>query len=306
MRNGIKTSGFGLFRSVALLICVICAICGLSFGQTATFYVPNTTQVIPFSLTAAAAPAALDYGPVTVGASSGTQTLTLTNNGSANLSSISLSFSGGNTGDFSQTTSPSTNCGTPLAAGASCTITITFTPTAAGVRTTALSVASNITTEYIGMTGTGVANQPNGNNVAQPMIAAAATLSPTCAQSGSLILMGATTGEVVTLPATSAGNVGCWFEFVVTVSNTSNYNEIRTASSSNFLLGSVQHSATGIAALTFWADGSSIQAIKMDGAHLGGLIGSNFIVTEVSSTVWAISGTNEGTATMTTAFNATP
>ena len=297
-RNGLKRLLFA--------VCAICAICGMSWAQTATFYVPNTSQVIPFSLTAAAAPLALQFGPVAVGASSGTQTLTLTNNGTASLSSISLSFSGGNSGDFSQTTTPATNCGTPLTAGSSCTITITFTPTAAGVRTTALSVASNLTTEYIGVTGTGVSNQPNGNNVAQPVIAAAATLSPTCAQSGSLILMGQATGEVVTLPAASAGNVGCWFEFVITTTNTSNYNEIRTNSSSNFLLGSVQHSATGIAALTFWADGSTIQAIKMDGAHLGGLIGSNFIVTEVSSTVWAISGTNEGTATMTTAFNATP
>jgi hypothetical protein len=276
------------------------------FAQTATFYVPNTTQVIPFNLTASAAPNALDYGPVTIGSSSGTQTLTLINNGTSSLSSIVLSFSGGASGDFSQTSSPATNCGTPLAAGASCTITVTFTPTAVGVRTTALSVASNITTEYIGVTGTGLSEQATANTLSQPAIAAAATLAPTCAQSGSLILMGQTAGEVVTLPASSTRNVGCWFEFVITTTNTSASNEIRTASSANFLLGSVAHSATGIAALTFWADGTSIQAIKMNGSTTGGLIGGNFVVTCVSATQWSISGTNEGTATMTTAFTVTP
>jgi hypothetical protein len=291
----------GLKLNVMFLLLIAFCLLSSAFAQTATFYVPNTSQVIPSGSTAA-----LAFGPVIVGASSGTQAVTLTNNGTASLSSISISFSGGNSGDFSQTSSPATNCGTPLTAGSSCTITISFTPTAAGARSSALSISSNITTVTLGVTGTGVANQPNGNNVAQPMISAAATLAPTCAQSGSLILMGATTGEVVTLPAASAGNLGCWFEFVVTVSNTSNSNEIRTASSSNFLLGAVQHSATGIAPLTFWADGSSIQAIKMDGAHLGGLIGSVFTVTEISATVWSITGTNEGTATMTTAFNATP
>ena len=137
----------------------------------------------------------------------------------------------------------------------------------------------------------------------QPIIAAAATLSPTIAQCGSLIQMGATTGEVVTLPPPVQG---CSFDFLITVTNTSNSNEIRTDSGSTFLAGSVAHSATGIAALTFWADGTSTQALKMDGAHLGGLIFSNFHVLANSATQWEISGTNLCTATCTTGFNATP
>ena len=41
-------------------------------------------------------------------------------------------------------------------------------------------------------------------------------------------------------------------------------------------------------------------------ADLGGLLGSVIRVEGTSATVWSIEGTNEGTATMTTAFTSTP
>jgi hypothetical protein len=148
-----------------------------------------------------------------------------------------------------------------------------------------------------GFTASGATNQ------VQPSIAVGATLSPTCTQSGSVILIGATTGEVVTLPAPT---VGCWFDFVITVSNTSASNEIETASNANFLLGSAEHSASGIAPLNFWANGTSTQAIKMNGSTTGGLIGSMFHIVGISATQWEIGGTNECTATCTTAFTASP
>lgn len=135
--------------------------------------------------------------------------------------------------------------------------------------------------------------------------AVGATLSLTTAMCGGVTFMGATTGEVVTLPAAGTTTIGCTYDIIITVSNTSNSNEIRTTGS-NYFLGAVEHSATGIAPLTFWADGSSIEAIKMDGAHLGGLLGSYFHIVGISATQWEITGRNEGTATMTTAFNTTP
>lgn len=137
----------------------------------------------------------------------------------------------------------------------------------------------------------------------QPVIPTGATIAPTAAQSGSIISFGATGGSVVTLPAPV---VGMWFDLVITVSNTSASNEIRTNAGSVFLLGAVEHSASGIAPLTFWADGTATQAIKMNGSTTGGLIGSKFKVTCVTATQWSISGTNLGTATMSTAFTATP
>jgi hypothetical protein len=269
-----------------------------AMAQTATFYVPNTTQVVPTGSTAA-----LAFGPVAIGASSGTQSITLTNTGASTLSSIAVATSGGNTGDFTITasaTSPAVICGasaSSLTAGSSCAITITFSPTATGVRTTTISVSSNATTVTFGVTGTGVFPGATQNT-----IPAAATVALTQAQCGSLVYVGAATGEVVTLPTPAAG---CSFDFNVTVSNTSNYNEIETGSASIFLLGDVQHCATGIACLNFWANGTTSEAIKMDGAHLGGLIGSHFTVKADSSTVWHIWGDNLCTATCTTAVNAT-
>lgn len=138
-----------------------------------------------------------------------------------------------------------------------------------------------------------------------PISAVGTTLALTTAQCGQLVQMGDLAGEVVTLP-NPAGFVGCSYDFVITISNTSNSNEIRTDGSSRFLLGAVEHSATGIAPLTFWADGTATQALKMDGAHLGGLIGSTFHVQAISSTQWEITGRNECTSVCTTGFTATP
>ncbi|HEV2424306.1 MAG TPA: hypothetical protein VGZ29_05710 [Terriglobia bacterium] len=284
-------------RKVLLLLASVFCLLTPAFGQTITFYSQITSYPYPVI-------SSENLGSPAVGVASPALVVYIQNTGTATASTVVVANSGNNTGDFALTTTPTTNCGGSLAAGATCSISIVFTPAASGSRTTSLQVSgSNFTTASITLNGIGVALNANVPNTVAPVIAAAATLSLTYANCNSLVQMGATTGEVVTLPAPI---VGCTYNFVVTVSNTSNYNEIRTDGSSHFLLGSVEHSATGIAPLNFWADGSTIQAIKMDGAHLGGLIGSSFTVTGLSSTQWEISGTNECTATCTTAFTATP
>ncbi|PYU20129.1 MAG: hypothetical protein DMG30_22155, partial [Acidobacteria bacterium] len=62
-----------------------------------------------------------------------TQTVTLTNTGTTSLTVSSIVISGTNSADFAETD----NCGSSVAAGASCTINVTFTPGAAGSRTAA-------------------------------------------------------------------------------------------------------------------------------------------------------------------------
>jgi len=85
------------------------------------------------------------------GTTSATQTITLTNSGSAtlNIKSIAVAgpFSSGGT------------CVTSLAAGASCTITVAFTPTFAGATTGTLTVSDNTATSphTISLSGTGTA-----------------------------------------------------------------------------------------------------------------------------------------------------
>jgi hypothetical protein len=93
------------------------------------------------STAAAAAPAAtvtpasLTFGSQVVNSTSPADTVTLSNTGNASLSLASVSV----TGNFAQTN----NCGTSLSAGASCTVSVTFTPTAVGSPSGTLSFADN-------------------------------------------------------------------------------------------------------------------------------------------------------------------
>ena len=101
---------------------------------------PGSVQLTPSSLT---------FGTQNVGTTSAGQQVTVRNPGSTavNLQSITTS------GDFARTT----NCDGSLAAGATCSVTVTFTPTAAGTRSGSLTVNSTSTS----LSGTGF--DPAGN-----------------------------------------------------------------------------------------------------------------------------------------------
>ena len=74
----------------------------------------------------------LSFGDQTVGSTSAAQAMTLANTGNAAYEIQSIAT----TGDFAV----SHDCGTSLAAGATCTLNVAFTPTAAGERTGVLTV----------------------------------------------------------------------------------------------------------------------------------------------------------------------
>jgi hypothetical protein len=76
-------------------------------------------------------PASLSYAGTKVGKSSPTKIVTFTNIGNALLTMRSISITGANPFDFTQTNT----CGSTVAAGAKCTVTVTFKPTALGTRT---------------------------------------------------------------------------------------------------------------------------------------------------------------------------
>jgi len=75
----------------------------------------------------------------TVGTTSLAHNVKLTNVGSAELDVSGITLTGADPGDFAQ----SNNCPAALAAGASCLITVTFKPTAQGVRTASVSITDN-------------------------------------------------------------------------------------------------------------------------------------------------------------------
>ncbi len=81
----------------------------------------------------------MTFASQTVGTTNTAQTVTLSNTGNATLNITSIGLTGTNASDFAQTNT----CGSSVAAGASCTINVTFTPTATGTRTAAVSISDN-------------------------------------------------------------------------------------------------------------------------------------------------------------------
>src|SRR5205823_220093 len=65
--------------------------------------------------------------------------VTLTNSGTGSLTISSIGLSGTNAGDFAQTN----NCPSTVAASASCTISVTFSPTATGTRSASVTITDN-------------------------------------------------------------------------------------------------------------------------------------------------------------------
>lgn len=96
----------------------------------------------------------LAFGSAVIGSSAAVQTITVTNKGSAALTNLGVSLTGSNSTDFS-VSNPSSAA---LAAGASLSLDITFSPTAAGSRAASLSIASNDADEnpfLISLSGSG-------------------------------------------------------------------------------------------------------------------------------------------------------
>ena len=95
----------------------------------------------------------VNFGSQPVGTASKPQTIILTNHSGTMLSISGISITGTNSGDFSQINA----CGKSLSGGASCTIDVTFKPTAKGARVATLSISDDGggSPQKVGLTGTG-------------------------------------------------------------------------------------------------------------------------------------------------------
>ena len=105
----------------------------------------GASSASPAKPIASASVAALAFANATVGINSGSQSVTLTNTGSAPLAITYTTVSGS---DFSLA-STTCNAGTSLAPSASCVATVRFTPTAAGMRSGTLNIGHNATPAVI-------------------------------------------------------------------------------------------------------------------------------------------------------------
>lgn len=103
-------------------------------------------------------PSTVVYGAQDVGTASAPQTVTLTNAGSASLFVNGMRQAGLDPLDFAETDDQCV--GMSIAAGASCTLTVIFTPTATGSRSATISVTDNAASspQVITLTGTGTSD----------------------------------------------------------------------------------------------------------------------------------------------------
>jgi FG-GAP-like repeat/Abnormal spindle-like microcephaly-assoc'd, ASPM-SPD-2-Hydin len=120
--------------------------------------VPGNPQIISLSGVGTPppitlSPASIAFGDQTVGVKSAAMPVTVTNTGTAAITSLSIAMTGANTTSIQQTN----NCPTSLAAAAKCTINVTFDPTGTGLRTASVTLTDNLGTQNVPATGTGIA-----------------------------------------------------------------------------------------------------------------------------------------------------
>jgi hypothetical protein len=104
---------------------------------------------------ASLSPTSLYFGNQADSTTSAAETVMLCNTGTLALNVTNVTIAGTNGRDFAETN----NCGTSVAAGASCTFSVTFTPAAAGSRTGTLTITDDASpaTQTVSLTGTGAA-----------------------------------------------------------------------------------------------------------------------------------------------------
>jgi hypothetical protein len=132
----------------------------LNGSVTITDTLPGSPQIVGLTGTGVApivtlSGTTLAFGSQIVGTSSAPQVVMLSNSGSAPLTISSITITGANSGDFSQTNT----CGANVNAGANCSINVTFKPTVSGSRAANVTITDNASgnPQGISLTGTGIA-----------------------------------------------------------------------------------------------------------------------------------------------------
>lgn len=127
---------------------------------------------------------------------------------------------------------------------------------------------------------------------------AVATRTLLAKESGALCLFDTPAGTVYTLPAPV---IGMEFEFLTTVSVTSNSHKIITDAATTFLVGAVLMATIATASPAgFSFNGTTHLACTSNGTTTGGLQGSRIKVRAISSTQWFIEATMIGSGTIVT------
>ncbi|HEY0264728.1 MAG TPA: choice-of-anchor D domain-containing protein [Granulicella sp.] len=171
-------------------------------------------------------PTSLTFAATAIGSTTAAQTITVTNSSTVAVTVSSTAT----TGDYSQ----KNNCST-LAAGQTCTVSVSFTPTATGSRTGTLTVTTSAGVLTASLTGTGQTPEftisgPSGSTITQTVAAGSSTsivltFTPVAGQSTiTLACSGpspAPTGVTCTVPTSAFTLSGSPVTQTVTIQTTS-------------------------------------------------------------------------------------
>ena len=190
------------FRAV-LTLSGLCLAYGCGGGSTAPPPPPPALSL---------APPSLSFGVSVVGNGSGPQVETLTNTGGSELVINSVAITGTDATDFSQTST----CGPSLGAGATCTLQVTFTPSALGRRSAAITIADDSvgSPQVLSLDGVGGDSGPN------------ATLSPTSLSFGDQVMGTSSPAQSVTLSNYSTTTLS-----ITAITASSNFGQTNTCTS---------------------------------------------------------------------------
>jgi len=202
---------------------------------------------------ASASPSTISWVSVAVGKGGAPKAATLTNGGTAAISIGSVTLTGANPGDYQISAK---TCGASLAAAASCTATVVFSPTANGLRTATLNFNDSATNtpQTVSLSGTGTGGtsgfsiSPLNPSVAengsiQFTSSATATWTASCGTIGSttgLYKAPATTGSCTVTATGSAGTAST----MVTVTGSTGSVTVTPATVAMHAIGQTQFTAS--------------------------------------------------------------
>jgi trimeric autotransporter adhesin len=191
--NG-NTGGMGVFKTGVI------ALTGAPLNATdiadIAAYIGNPTVTGPVAGApiASISTASVGFAASNLGVASSGQTVTLSNTGTAALAVSGLALSGSNAADFAFSGAGACATGGSLAAAASCTVTLGFTPSAVGSRSASFTISHALGASVVALTGTGVGT-------------AQANLSPGSLAFSSTILGTSATTQQVTLSNTGTASL---------------------------------------------------------------------------------------------------
>ena len=198
---------------------------------------PYTVSILLQADSLVLSAASLNFGNQIVGSASGALTETLTNGASADMviNSIAITPTAANAGEFKQTAT--TTCGASLAPGASCEVSLTFTPGQTGPRTAVLTITDDTagSPQQAGLSGVGLSSGPNATLASMSLVFGTQLVGTTSA----VQLLGLTNNGAVAL---SIGNIAVSSGFAET----------------NNCVPSLAPGATCIIGVTFTPSGSGV------------------------------------------------